>query len=161
MLITIVIIVTLMFHSFLTFLAKLKNLPHFSLYLIFNSVVWHDGKIRYTAITRFFIFLLIIIRSDLLPGIRWSLCIEKSLGISCASFSKMDSGLCIYNLAVWSNFNFLHKSQIIIFPSQPWLAIYSFSACVSTPLLFCDELFRLHFVAWNTRTVVFLYISVS
>ena len=34
----------------------------------------------------------------------------------CVSFFKIDSWLCIYNLFVWLNFNFLHDSQWITFP---------------------------------------------
>ena len=34
----------------------------------------------------------------------------------CFSFSKTDSGLCIYHLSAWSNFNFKHYSQGITLP---------------------------------------------
>ena len=43
----------------------------------------------------------------------------KSLTIS---FSRMDSGLCMYHLFVWSNLN-LHNSQWITFPTQSCLVI--------------------------------------
>ena len=52
-------------------------------------------------------------------------CISKSQKILCVSFSRTDSGLCIYYL-VWSNFNFLHNFQWITFPTQSCLFLYSF-----------------------------------
>ena len=36
--------------------------------------------------------------------------------------------LCLYHLSVWSNFNFLHNSQWITFPTQSCLVLYSFCA---------------------------------
>ena len=42
--------------------------------------------------------------------------------------SRTDSGLCIYHLFVWSNFNFLHNSRWITFPTQSCLVLYSFYA---------------------------------
>ena len=36
-------------------------------------------------------------------------CISKSPRRLCVSFSKTDSGLCVYHLFTWSNFNFLHN----------------------------------------------------
>ena len=70
----------------------------------------------------FFFFFLIITRS----GIRWSVCISKSLRILCVSFSRRDSGLCKNHLFAWSsfNFNFLHNSQWITFPTQACLRIF-------------------------------------
>ena len=46
----------------------------------------------------------------------WSVCMSISQGY--VSFSWTDSGLCIYHLAVWSNFNLLHSSLRITFPTQ-------------------------------------------
>ena len=57
-------------------------------------------------------------RFSRLAEIRWSVCISKSQRILCVSFFRTDSGLCIYNLVVWSNFNFLRNSQWITFPTQ-------------------------------------------
>ena len=44
------------------------------------------------------------------------------------SFSRIDAGLGIYHLFVWSNSNFLHKSQWITFPTQSCLVLFSFCA---------------------------------
>ena len=44
------------------------------------------------------------------------------------SLSGMDSGLCIYRLFMWSNFNFLHSSKWITLPTQSCLVLYSFYA---------------------------------
>ena len=68
-------------------------------------------------------------RSVLLAGIRWSVCMPKSHRSLCESFSRTGTGLCIYHLFVWSNWNFLHISQWITLPTQSFLALYSF--CVN------------------------------
>ena len=44
------------------------------------------------------------------------------------SFSRTDTGLCIYQLFVWSNLNFLQISQWITLPTQSCLVLYSFCA---------------------------------
>ena len=75
-----------------------------------------------------FVFLLIIIRSCLLAGIRWSVCMLKSHRSLCVSFSRTGAGLCIYHLLVWSNLDFLHISQWITLPIQSCLDLYSFCA---------------------------------
>ena len=49
-------------------------------------------------------------RSGRLAGIGWSVCISKSQRISCVWFSRTNSGLCIYHVVVWSNFNLLYNS---------------------------------------------------
>ena len=67
-------------------------------------------------------------RSGLLAGIRWSVCMLKSHRSLCVSFSWTADGLCIYHLFVWSNWNFLHISQWITLPTQLCLALYSFCA---------------------------------
>ena len=75
-----------------------------------------------------FFLLLIIIKTDLLAGIRWSVCILKSHRSLCESFSRTGAGLCIYHLLVWSNLNFLHISQWITLTTQSYFALYSRSA---------------------------------
>ena len=70
----------------------------------------------------------IIIKSGLLPGIRWSVCILKSHKSLCVAFSRTCAGLCIYHLLVWSNLNFLHISQWITLATQSCLALYSLCA---------------------------------
>ena len=72
----------------------------------------------------FFFFFWIIIRSGLLTDITWSVCISKSHWSLCVLFSMIDSGLCIYQLFVWSNLYFLHISQWITLPTQLCLVLF-------------------------------------
>ena len=44
------------------------------------------------------------------------------------SFSRTDSGLFIYHLFVWLNFNLWHNSQLITLPTQSCLVLYPFCA---------------------------------
>ena len=67
-------------------------------------------------------------RSGLLAGIRWSVCMLKSHRSLCESFSRTGAWLCIYHLFIWSNWNFLQTSQWIPLPTQSCLALYSFCA---------------------------------
>ena len=90
-------------------------------------VSW-NGKVHYSAGSLFFFFLLTITSSGHLAKIRWSVCIAKSLRSLFISFSRTDSGLCIYHLFVWLNSNFLHNSQWITLPTQSRLVLYSFYA---------------------------------
>ena len=53
---------------------------------------------------------------------------SKSHWNLCVPFFRTAAGLCIYHLFVWSNFNFLHISQWIPFPTQSCLILYSFCA---------------------------------
>ena len=107
--ITIGINITFMFHNFFNSLARSKYLSFFS--LSFISTLWSDGTVKSTILQVLFFFLLIIIRSGRLTEIWWFVFISKSQMSLCVSFSRGDSGLCIYHLFVWSNFNFLHISQ--------------------------------------------------
>ena len=58
---------------------------------------------------KFFFFLLFNSLFGILAGIERSVCISKSQKALCVSFSWTDSGLCMYHLVVWSNFNFSHN----------------------------------------------------
>ena len=120
--ITIGIIVTCMFHSFFSSIARSRYLSFFSHSFCF--ILWSAGTAKSTILQVLF-FLLIIIKSGLLAGIRWSVCILKSHRSLCESFSRTGAGLCIYHLLVWSNLNFLHISQWITLPTQSCLALYS------------------------------------
>ena len=93
--ITTVTTVTFMFNSYFSSLARSRYLSFFS--LASDFYLWP---------TVFFLLLLTITRSIRLSEIRWFVCV---------SFSTTDSGLCIYHLFVWSNFNFLHNSLWITF----------------------------------------------
>ena len=74
--ITIGIIVTLMFHSFFQFPRKVEVLILPFTFFQFYSVVSRDSKVDYFANS--LVFLLIIIKSGLLAGIWWSVCMLKS-----------------------------------------------------------------------------------
>ena len=87
-------------------------------------MVCRDSKVDNFAI----VFLLIIIRSGLLVGIRLSVCMPKSHRSLCLSFSRTGAGLCIYHLLVWSNLKSLHISQWITLSTQSCLDLYSFCA---------------------------------
>ena len=50
---------------------------------------------------------------------------SKSRSSLCVSFSRTGAVLCINNLLVWSNLNFLHISQWITLPTQSCLVLYS------------------------------------
>ena len=119
-----------MFYSFFNSLARLRYLSFFS--HSFSIILWSAGTAKSTILQILF-FLLIIIRSGLLAGIRWSVCMLKSHRSLCVSFSRTGAGLCIYYLFVWSNLNFFHISQWITLPTQSCLALYSF--CVNSLII--------------------------
>ena len=123
--ITIGTIVTFMFHSFFNSLARSRYLSFFS--LSFSFILWSAGTEKST-ILQILSFLLIIMKSGLQAGIRWSGCMLKSHRSLCESFSRTGAELCIYHLFVWSNWNFRHISQWITLPTQSCLALYSFWA---------------------------------
>ena len=106
-------------------LARSRYLSFFS--LSFRFILWSAGTAKSTILLILF-FLWIIMRSGLLAGIRWSVCMLKSHRSLYESFSWTGARLCIYHLFVWSNWNFLHISQWITLPTQSRLALYSFCA---------------------------------
>ena len=110
--ITIAIIFTCMFHSFFSSLARSRYLSFFSLSFCF--ILWSAGTAKSTILQVLSFFLFIIIKSSLLAGIRWSVCISKSHRSLCESFSRTGAGLCIYHLLVWWNWNFFWNFIIII-----------------------------------------------
>ena len=69
--ITIGTIVTFMFHRFFNSLARSRYFNFLQIY----SVVRRDSKVYNFVDSLFFFFLLIIMRSGLLTGIRWPVCI--------------------------------------------------------------------------------------
>ena len=123
--ITIGKIVTFMFHSFFNSLTRSRYLSLLS--ISFKFILWSAATAKST-ILQFLFILLIIMRSGLLAGIRWSVCMLKSRRSLCESFSRTGVRLCIYHLFVWSNWNFLHISQWITLSTQSSLALYSFCA---------------------------------
>ena len=83
--ITIGTIVTFMFHSFFNSRARSSYLSFFS--LSFRLIQWSAGTAKSTILQILFLFL-IIMRSGLLAGIRWSVCMLKSHRSLCESFSR-------------------------------------------------------------------------
>ena len=81
--ITIGTIVPCMFHSFFNSLARSTYLSFFS--YSFSFILWSAGTAKSTILQVLF-FLWIIIRSGLLAGIRWSVCMLKSHWSLCMAF---------------------------------------------------------------------------
>ena len=123
--ITIGINFTFRFHSFFYSLAISRYLSFFS--FSFNFNLWSVRTAKSTILQVLFLFL-IIIRSGRLAEIRWSVCMLKSYWSLFVSFPRTPTGLCIYNLFLWSNFNFLHNSLWIPLTTQSCLVLYSFCA---------------------------------
>ena len=48
---------------------------------------------------------------------------------------RVDSDPCLYYLLAYSNFNFLHNSQWITFPTQSYLLLFSFGVCLLLSLI--------------------------
>ena len=115
-LITVSISTTLMFHKFLSSLAR----SFFLLSLIF--IVWYAETANFTI--RQLHFFPIITRFGLLAGIRWSVYISKSQRNLRVSFHRTDSGFSMYPFVVWSNFNFLYSAQLILFAHRH---VYSYT----------------------------------
>ena len=127
-----------------------------------------DSKVYNFARSLF--FLLIIMRSNFLVEIRWSVGMSKSHRCLCVSFSRIGAGLCIYHFCVWSNSNFLHISLWFTLSTQSCLVLYSFCAIllhslimwfmVSSPsphnvhLIFCCVLSILALI-WLVLTALF------
>ena len=123
--ITIGIIVTCKFHSFFNSLPRSRFLSFFS--HSFSFIVWSAGTAKSTILQVPF-FLLIIIKSGLLAGIRWSTCMSKSHMSSCVLFCRTGAGLYIYHLLIWPNLNSWRISLWITSPTQSCLVLYSFCA---------------------------------
>ena len=119
--ITIGTIVTFMFHSFF----NSRYLSFFS--LSFRFILWSAGTAKWTILH--FFFLLIIMRSGLLAGIRWSVCMLKSHRSLCMAFSRRGAGLCIYHLFVWrcpwcSRYRRRKWTRRLGFKSWTWLIAF-------------------------------------
>ena len=92
-LITIGKIVTFMFHSSFNSLVKSRHLSFFS--HSFRFILWSAETAKSTILQILF-FLLIIITSAFLAGIRWSVCILKSHRSLCVSFSRTGADYYYY-----------------------------------------------------------------
>ena len=100
-------IVTFMFHSFFNSLAWSRYLSLFS--HSFRFILWSAGTAKLTILQIiFFFFFLVNVRSGLLAGIRWFVCMLKSHRSLCVLFSRTGAGLCIYQLFVWSNYYYYY-----------------------------------------------------
>ena len=100
----------------------------------------YSARIVKSAIQQVF-FLLIISKSGLSAGIRWFVFISKSQRILCISFSRMDPGLCMYCIFIWSNYISCTIPSWSHFPPSP---VYSYTLfaqvcciCLSYDLWFC------------------------
>ena len=116
------IIITFRFHSFFNSLARSCYLSFFSTSFQFLSVLFGGQLVLQSpqflqVLSLFFFFFLITIRSVFLPEIKRSDCVSKSHRSLCVSFTRTVTGLCMYHLFVWSNFNFLHISQWLPLPT--------------------------------------------
>ena len=151
---------------FFSSLARSQYLSHFS--LSFSFILWSAGTTK-TTIRQivfflsffFFFFLLTVTRFSYLAEIRWSVCISNSPRTLCVSFSRTDSGLCIYHLFVRLSLNFSHNSQCITFPTQSCTVLYSLCA----NLLHLLIIFRLYchiiYICYFVRLVYFCFPIVS
>ena len=88
--ITIGTIVTFMFHSFFNSLARSGYVSFLS--HSFSGQLGQESR----QFCKLSFLLLIIIRSDLLAEIRWSVCMSKSHRSLCMSFSRTGAGLCMH-----------------------------------------------------------------
>ena len=130
--ITIGTIVTFKFHRFFNSLTKSRYLSFFS--LSFRFILWSVGTAKSTILQILFFCMLIIMRSSLLVGIRWSVCMLKSHRSLCESFSRTVAVLCIYHLFVWSNVH--HIAPSLNFLTVFLLVIISLWEPLSNAVLF-------------------------
>ena len=94
--ITIGIIVTCMFHSFLNSRARPRYLSFFS--YSFSFILWSAATAMSTILQVLFC-LLIIVRSGLLAEIRWSVCMSKSRRSLCYFLGKVQG--CAYTICLY------------------------------------------------------------
>ena len=112
--------------SFFSSWASLRYMSVFLVFFDFQSLIYKDGKVWYSPNL---LFLLTIIKSGLLTGLKWSICISKSQRILFVSFSRMDYVLWLNHWEESLNFNFL---QWISFLTQSCRLLLSF--CANFPL---------------------------
>ena len=94
---------------------------HFTLFTL-----WSAGTAKSTIRNALFFFCWISLGLVVWPKIMWPVSISKSQRSFCVSFSWKDSGLCIYHLLVWLNFNFLHNYYYYCMLFTHVLACYIF-----------------------------------
>ena len=132
--ITIGITVTFMLLSRFRSLARSWYLSLFS--LSFNFICGLPGwqSLLFGMFSFFFFFFFVVVVVVDYYKIRSSgqdlvtICISKSQRTLCVSFSRSDSGLCVFHLFISSNLNFSYNSQLITFPAELCRVFYSFCA---------------------------------
>ena len=107
------------------------------LILLFTFFQFYSASLQFCK----FSFFLLIIGQVFWPTLGDPFVCQSSIGVS-VSFTRTDAESCIYQLFVWSNFNFLCNFQWISFLTQSCLVLYSFvlNCCIR---LLCDWSFRL------------------
>ena len=118
---------------FFSTLTRSRYLSFFSISI--NLIQWSTGSVK-SAIQLGLCFLLTekLKSSGQVWVIRLNIIIPEEFYVS---FSRTDSKLCIYHLFVRSNFNFLHISQWITYPTQSYLVLCSF-ALICFICILCD-----------------------
>ena len=130
-----------MFHSFFfQFPSKFEWL--ILLFTFLQFYYGHPGQ-QSRQFCEFFFFLLIIIRSSFLAKISWYVCMSKSHGTSCMSFSRTAEGLCIYHLPYGQiSVPCTSFSVSLCLPSR--VLSYTPSVLICCIRLLCDWWFRLY-----------------
>ena len=132
--ITIGTIVAFMFHSFFNSLARSRYLSFFS--PSFRFILW-SARTAKSIILQILFLLLIIMRSGLLAGIRWSVCMLKSHRSLCESFSRTGAA-CAYTICLYGRIEIS-----CTFPSgSPWRPS-RVSPCTPSVLIYCIRLLLL------------------
>ena len=115
-----------------TLLSILSDLNYSVFWMVFTRPLFSKSPSPCTnqspQFCKFSFLLLINLRSVRLAEIWWSVCISKSQRSLCISFFRTVSGLCIYHLFVWSNFNLLHIFHGSSWPPSRFQVLYSFCA---------------------------------
>ena len=120
-------------------------------------MISRNDKVHYSTGSRFvfLLFFLTVTRSGRLAKIRWSVCMPKSQRSWWVSLSRMDSGLCIYHLFLWSKLSILHNSQWITFHIQSCIVLCSFFALTYCICLLCEWSFHLY----QHITYIYYYVA--
>ena len=119
------IIVTFIFHSFFSVLEQGQGT--FPLFHILSVLFCGQPGQQSPQFCKFSFFCWLLLSLVFWPRLGDPCVCQSPIGVY-VLFSRTGAGLCIYHLLVCSNFNFLHISQWITFPTQPCLVLYSFCA---------------------------------
>ena len=127
-------LITFIFHRFILVLRQDPSIYLFIFLLSFISTLWFIQTGKSTRWLALF-FLSINTRSGLLIGFSDPFVFQNPREFYEYHFLGTESGFSLYYLAVWSNFNLLHNSLSIAFPTQSYLLLYSFCACLLHSLI--------------------------